>query len=124
MADFLHRIHSAVVLADADAPDFEEAALAVQKYFEKTGIRLKLKAVHKRRPYFVSPRTDLFISLVPRRRCRLAWQARVSRAGVKAGRFQLRHGKVFDLVVSDSPSSPSPQTAVFAQMAAILESMQ
>jgi len=124
MADYLHRIQSAVVLVDADAPDFEEAALAVQKYFEKTGIRMKLKAVHKGRPYFVKPRTDLFISLVPRRSCRLAWKARISRAGVKAGRFQLRFGKVFDLVVSDNPASPSPQTAVFAQMTAILESMQ
>lgn len=123
MADFLHRIQSAVVLLDADAPDFEEAALAVQKYFHKAGIALKLKAVHKGRPYLVRRRTDLFVSLLPQRRCRLAWQARASRAQVKAGRFQLRHGKVFDLVVSDSPAAPSPQTAVFAQMAAILESM-
>lgn len=121
MADFFKNIKSAVVLLDADAVDFNDAALLVERYFRERGIALQLKAVHKRGLFFVRRNVDLFVSLLPEPRCLLSCFARRSRAKFKVGRFQLKRGQVFDLVVSDKAGSPSLQTAVFKQIIYILE---
>lgn len=124
MADFFKNIKSAVVLLDADAVDFNDAALLVERYFRERGIALQLKAVHKHGLFFVRRNVDLFVSLLPEPRCILSCFARRSRAKFKVGRFQLKRSEVFDLVVSDQPSSPSLQTAVFNQIIYILESIR
>ena len=125
MADsFLSRTHKAVVLLDADAPDFAEAALEAESYFRGKGISMLLRAVHKNRFIWSRRKADLFISLLPEPSWHLSWVARTSRASIKAGRFQLRHGKVFDLVVSDPAGKTFPQTEVFRQITTILGTIQ
>lgn len=123
MADFLQNIKSAAVLLDADAPDFDKAALAAEKYFHARGISLQLKAVH-RGSWFFLRRSELLLSLLPRPGFFLSAEARRSRASLKLGRFQLSRSKTFDIIVSDNPKSPSLQTEVFKQMTEILESIK
>ena len=124
MADFFKNIKSAVVLLDADGSDFCDAALLAESYFRERGIALQIKAVHKNSLFFVRRGVDLFISLLPEQRCLLSYFARRSLAKFKVGRFQLKRGQVFDLVVSDKANAPSPQTAVFKQITYILESIR
>ena len=125
MADtFLSRTQNAIVLLDADAPDFTEAALAAESFFRGKGISMRLKAVHKKRFIWSRRKVDLFISLLPAPSWHLSWVARSSKAKVKAGRFQLRHGKVFDIVVSDPAGRSFPQTEVFRQITYILSTIQ
>lgn len=125
MADsFLSRTQKAIVLLDADAPDFAEAALAAESFFRGKGIPMLLKAVHKNRFIWSRRKVDLFISLLPSPSWHLSWVARSSKASIKAGRFQLRHGNVFDLVVSDPAGKPFPQTEVFKQITFILSTIQ
>lgn len=120
MDNALSRIHSAVVLLDADAPDFPEAALEVEKFFRKKGISLTLKAVH-RRGFILPPReVDLFLSLLPEKNWHADLDARMSKASFKAGRRQLR-GELFDLVVSTPEGSSFGQVAIFRR---IIELMQ
>ena len=120
MDNALSRIHSAVVLLDADAPDFPEAALEVEEFFRKKKVVLTLKAVH-RRGFILPPReVDLFLSLLPAKNWHADLDARLSKAGFKAGRVQLP-GEVFDLVVSSPEGSSYGQIAVFRR---IIELMQ
>ena len=105
MDNALSRIHSAVVLVDADAPDFPEAALEVEEFFRGKGISLTLKAVH-RRGFILPPReVDLFLSLLPAANWHADLDVRMTKASFKAGRRQLR-GELFDLVVS-TPEDPA-----------------
>ena len=120
MDNALSRIHSAVVLLDADAPDFPEAALEVEEFFRKKKVVLTLKAVH-RHSFILPPREeDLFLSLLPAKNWHVSVDARLSKAGFKAGRVQLP-GEVFDLVVSSPEGSSYGQIAVFRR---IIELMQ
>lgn len=121
MANFLDSFSSAVVLLDADAPDFAELALRVEAYFRERGIALQLRAVHKGSLFFAPLKSDLFFSLLPETSFALRLYARLSRARFKVGRFQLKRGKVFQLVVSDNTASLSSQTAVFQKITSILE---
>ena len=124
MSDFLGRTKSAAVVLDADAPDFEKAALEAEKYFRERGISLQIKAVHRGGCFFVRRRHELFISLLPFENFCLSLEARRSRAIFKAGRFRLGRSEVFDLVVSDNPSAPAAQTAVFKQITQILQNLK
>lgn len=120
MDNALSRIHSAVVLLDADAPDFPEAALEVEEFFRKKKVALTLKAVH-RHGFILPPReVDLFLSLLPARNWHADLDARLSKAVFKAGRRQLP-GELFDLVVSSPEGSSYGQVAIFRR---IIELMQ
>lgn len=118
MAKVLDRIHSAVVLLDADAPDFPEAALEVEEYFRKKKIPLKLKAVHRHSLILADRKAELFLSLLPEKNWHLALDARMSKAIFKVGRFQLK-GDVFDLVLSSG--SGFGQIEVFRRMTQIMQ---
>ena len=120
MDNALSRIHSAVVLLDADAPDFPEAALEVEEFFRKKKVVLTLKAVHRHSFIFPPRETDLFLSLLPAKNWHVSIDARLSKATFKAGRLQLP-GEVFDLVVSSPEGSSYGQIAVFRR---IIELMQ
>ena len=120
MDNALSRIHSAVVLVDADAPDFPEAALEVEEFFRGKGISLTLKAVHRHR-FILPPReVDLFLSLLPAANWHADLDARMTKATFKAVRRQLR-GELFDLVVSTPEGSSFGQVAIFRR---IIELMQ
>ena len=120
MDNALSRIHSAVVLVDADAPDFPEAALEVEEFFRGKGISLTLKAVHRHR-FILPPReVDLFLSLLPAANWHADLDARMTKATFKAGRRQLR-GELFALVVSTPERSSFGQVAIFRR---IIELMQ
>ena len=120
MDNVLSRIHSAVVLLDADAPDFPEAALEVEEFFRKKKIPLSLKAVHRHSFILADRNAELFVSLLPQRNWHMEIDARLSKAAFKAGRFQLR-GEVFDLVVSSSPEKPFTQLDIFRRMTQIMK---
>ena len=113
MADVLSRIHSAVVLLDADAPDFPEAAREVEAFFRKRKIALSLKAVHRHSLIFTDSSAELFISLLPEPGWQLWLNVRRSKAIFKAGRRQLR-GELFDLVLTSG--SGFGQLDVFRRM--------
>ncbi len=121
---FLSRTGQAVVLVDADAPDFAQAALEVETYFREKGIPMQLRAVHRKRFIWARRKTDLLISLLPSPSWHLSWVAVFSKAAIKAGRFQPRLRQVFDLVVSDPPLKTSTQTEVFRQITKILSTIQ
>ena len=120
MADILSRIHSAVVLLDADAPDFPEAARQVEELFRKKRIPLSIKAVHRHSWILADSKAELFLSLLPAGGWHLELNARRSRAVFKAGRFQLK-GNVFDLVVSSPDGVPFSQKEIFSRMIRIME---
>lgn len=120
MADVLSRIHSAVVLADGDAPDFPEAALGIAAFFRERGIPMTLKAVHRKGWILTGSDEELFISLLPWEGWHLSYRVRKSRAVLKAGRSQLK-GNLFDLVVS-APDGASPsQMEIFSRMVQIMQ---
>ena len=120
MDNALSRIHSAVVLVDADAPDFPEAALEVEQFFRGKGISLTLKAVH-RRGFILPPReVDLFLSLLPAANWHADLDVRMTKASFKAGRRQLS-GEVYDLVVSTPEGSSYGQVAVFRRIIELME---
>ncbi len=121
---YLSRINRAVVFVDADAPDFEETALAAEEFFRTAGVPMTLRAVHKGGFILGRRRAELLVSLLPYPGWHLSWVARWSRASVKVGRFQLKHGKVFDIVVTDPPGTVSQQNAVFRQVVHILKRIQ
>lgn len=120
MASVLDRIHSAVVLLDADAPDFPEAARAVEEFFRKLGIPMRMKAVHRFSLILADRNAELFVSLLPSKNWHMALNAKLSKAVLKAGRFQLGD-EVFDLVVSSSPDKQFSQTEVFRRMTQIMQ---
>ena len=120
MDNALSRIHSAVVLVDAEAPDFPEAALEVEQFFRGKGISLTLKAVH-RRGFILPPReVDLFLSLLPAANWHADLDVRMTKASFKAGRRQLS-GEVYDLVVSAPEGSSYGQVAVFRRIIELME---
>ena len=120
MAKLWSRISSAVVLLDADAPDFPEAALAVEEFFRLRGIPMQMKAVHRSSLVLAGRRAELFISLLPGRHLQADLCARISQAVFKAGRRQLR-GEVYDLVVSSPEGSDYGQKEVFARMTQLMD---
>ena len=123
MADVLSRIHSAVALLDADAPDFPEAALEVEEFFRKKKIPLSLKALHRGSWIFADSKAELFLSLMPSKNWHLELNARRSKAVFKAGRQQLK-GEVFDLVINAGPDTPYSQTEIFRRMIQIMGSIK
>ena len=120
MDNALSRIHSAVVLVDADAPDFPEAALEVEQFFRGKGISLTLKAVHRRGFILPPPEVDLFLSLLPAANWHADLDVRMTKASFKAGRRQLS-GEVYDLVVSTPEGSSYGQVAVFRRIIELME---
>ena len=121
---FFKRFGSALVLMDADAPDMEATAAAVDSFFRRAGI--PYTAVPVRRNSFIKgPReAELFISLLTKPSIFFKWKVHRSLAKFKVGRFQSRHGLEFDLVITDPSGAISSQKAVFAKIIDILDRIQ